>query len=317
MADFPASARFVLTGPSGWIGQAMLDALARALGGPLAGRVTAFASRARDMDLPSGERLAVRALETITPDDVAGAHVIHLAYLTKEKAEELGEAAFAATNEAIDDALLTALRGAAPASLFVASSGAAALAERGVDRHPYGCAKLRQEALFLGWAAAAGVPAIAGRIFNLSGPHINKVRSYAISDFALQAREDGEIRIQARVPVFRSYLHVEDLCALVLGAARRGIGRAAPIDLCGAEVVEMRDIAELVAEASHGSPPIRRHSVDFDRPSLYLGDPTHAKVLAMELGLALKPMAVQVAETLDWLWRVTVPRKTKLAKVDQ
>lgn len=315
MTLFSASARFVLTGPSGWIGRAMLDALTRACGGRLDGRVAAFASRARTETLPSGEQLAIRALDTIAPDDVAGAHVIHLAYLTKEKAEELGEPAFTATNETIDQALLGALAEAKPASLFVASSGAAALAERGEDRHPYGLAKLRQEARFLEWADAAGVPAIAGRIFNLAGPHINKLRAYAVSDFALQAQEADEIRIKAAVPVFRSYMHVEDLCALVLEAARRGVGRAAPIDLCGAETAEMADVARLVAEASPAAPPIRRGPVDYTRPSLYLGDPTHTKVLAMELGVALRPLAVQVADTWNWLLTNALGNQ-KLGKID-
>lgn len=305
MTQFPASARWVLTGPSGWIGRAMLDALARTRGGQLDGRVTAFASRARSETLPSGEQLDIRALDTIAPEDVVGAHVIHLAYLTKEKADELGEPAFAAANEAIDGALLAALEGATPASLFVASSGAAALAERGNDRHPYGLAKLRQEARFLEWADKAGVPAIAGRIFNLAGPHINKLRAYAVSDFALQALEEGEIGIKAPVPVFRSYMHVQDLCALVLGAAHRGVSRAVAIDLCGAEAVEMEDLAGMVAETLQGlalgSPPIRRGPVDYARPSLYLGDPTQAKVLAMELGVTLRPLSIQVADTLNWL----------------
>ena len=306
MAHNSSIPRFVLTGPSGWIGQAMLGALARARGGRLDGRVEAFGSRARTVELPWGEPLQIRALETIAPDDVAGAHVIHLAYLTKEKAEQMGEAAFTAANHAIDDALLAAIGAAAPASLFVASSGAAALAERGTDLHPYGLAKIRQEARFLEWAGALGIPAIAGRIFNLAGPHINKVRSYAISDFAMQAREDGEIRIQAQVPVFRSYLHVEDLCDLVIGAARQDIARPQPIDLCGTEIVEMEDIAALVAQASPDAPAIRRGPVDFSRPSLYLGDPTHARILAMELGLGLRPLAVQVADTISWLFRASV-----------
>jgi nucleoside-diphosphate-sugar epimerase len=281
----------------------MLDTIAKARGGRLDGHVAAFGSQARTLALPWGEELEVGPLETITPEDVAGAHVLHLAYLTKEKAEQLGEAAFTAANTAIDDALLAALSDATPASLFVASSGAAALAEQGVDDHPYGRAKLRQEERFLAWAAASGVPTIAGRIFNLAGPHINKLRGYAISDFAIQAHEDGEIGIQARVPVFRSYLHVEDLCALALGAGLRGIGRPMPIDLCGAEVVEMADIAALVAEALPGSPPIRRGPVDSARPSRYLGDPAHAKMLAMELGVGLAPLRDQVADTVAWLAR--------------
>lgn len=312
MSDSFALPRFVLTGPSGWIGQAMLDVIARAQGGRLDGCVTAFASQARTMDLRWGEQLNVRALETIEPDDVAGAHVIHLAYLTKEKVELLGVGAFDATNEAIDTALLAALQSAQPTSLFVASSGAAMLAENGSDQHPYGVAKLRQEARFLAWAAKTATPTITGRIFNLAGPYINKLHAYAISDFALQAQKNGNIQIQASVPVFRSYLHVEDLCALVLGAAQRGIGRTMPIDLCGAEVVEMQDIARLVAQVSHGNPSIYRGPVEFAKPSLYLGDPTHTKILAMELGTELKSMMSQIADTIAWLCQTTI-RKDKIS----
>ncbi|MBV1690040.1 NAD(P)-dependent oxidoreductase [Novosphingobium sp. G106] len=305
MAHPPASSRFVLTGPSGWIGRAMLDALSRAFDGRLGGRVVTFGSRARSMTLASGERLEVRALDTIGPDDVAGAHVIHLAYLTKEKADQLGESAFNATNDAIDDALLAAIGMAAPASLFVSSSGAAALAERGGDQHPYGLAKLRQEARFIAWGKSAGIPVIAGRIFNVAGPHINKLQSYAISNFALQAREQGEILIEAQVPVFRSFLHVDDLCTLVIDAAVQGVGRDRPIDLCGAEVVEMEDLAVLVAEASPNSPKINRRPVDYTRPSLYLGDHAQTKVLAMELGDRLSALPLQVRDTIAWLDRTS------------
>jgi hypothetical protein len=51
MGEIPTSSRFVLTGPSGWIGQAMLDALARGRGGRLDGRVAAFGSQARVLAL--------------------------------------------------------------------------------------------------------------------------------------------------------------------------------------------------------------------------------------------------------------------------
>lgn len=301
MAHIPSEARFVLTGPSGWIGRAMLDVLARALGGRLDGKVQAFGSRARAMDLPWGERLEVRPLQQIRPQDADGAHVIHLAYLTKEQAELLGERAFMDANLAIDDALLTALHHAQPASVFVASSGAAALVAQGRDLHPYGVAKLRQEARFLQWGRLTGVPVIAGRIFNIAGPHINKLRSYAISDFALQAREIGKIHINAQAPVFRSYLHVEDLCELIIAAGLQTVGRGDPTDLCGGEIVEMGDLASLVARASGNSPQILRGSVDYSTSSLYLGDYSQTRVLAMELGVTLSPLDVQVADTIAWL----------------
>lgn len=304
-APLPPDARFVLTGPSGWIGNAMLALLAGRMGGALGDRVSAFASSERTMPLSSGENLAVRDLASIRPADVDGAHVIHLAYLTKDKVEGIGERRFFDTNLAIDDHLLAALSQAKPASLFVASSGAAALAAAGVDLHPYGMTKLRQEARFLEWAASTGVATIAGRIFNIAGPHINKLDAYAISNFVVQALERREIHIQADQPVFRSSLHVMDLCALIVEAGLRGARRDRPVDLCGAQVVEMADIAALVS-AQMGDAPVRRAAMRYDRASVYLGHFPDTKVLAMELGFDLLPLSVQVRDTIRWI--VDIPR---------
>lgn len=299
-SPLPADARFVLTGPSGWIGTAMLASLADRAGGTLEGRVRAFASDHRIMALASGENLTVRALSSIRPEDVEGAHVIHLAYLTKDKVDAVGERRFFDTNLAIDDHLLAALAQARPASLFVASSGAAALAAQGRDLHPYGVAKLRQEARFLQWAKTAGVPMIAGRIFNIAGPYINKLDAYAISNFIVQARDRGEIQIQAGVPVFRSSLHVHDLCRLIIDAGLGSVDREEPVDLCGAEIFEMGDLAAMIA-IRMGHIPIRRVAVRHDEASIYLGNYPDTKVLAMELGFDLIPLTVQVEDTIRWI----------------
>ena len=303
----PPPDRIVITGPTGWIGQAMLAEIASAAGGRLDGRVTAFGSSARVMALPWGEALDVSPLDSITPADVAGAQIIHLAYLTKEKAETLGERCFTNDNLAIDDLVLDAL-GQAPtpaAGVFVASSGAAALAASGQDLHPYGLAKLRQEARFLAWGKAAGVPVLAGRIFNIAGPYGNKLESYALSNFIEQGRRKGQIAIAARVPVSRSFLHVSDLCRLVMAALATGVGRSRPVDLCGAEIVEMGDLAQVVSEVlaerlGHGV-PITRDTVDYTRPSSYLGQFADTKALAMELGIPLKLLRTQVIDTFAWL----------------
>jgi nucleoside-diphosphate-sugar epimerase len=302
----PASAdlddvRIVLTGPTGWIGSAMLDHLARALGPGWREKVTLFGSSARMLRAPDGRELSMRALEEIGPADVEGAAVVHLAYLTKEKAGLLGERRFTDTNLAIDDLVLNALAPARPRGVFVASSGAASLAARGVDRHPYGLTKLRQEDRFLEWGARADVPVLAGRIFNIAGPYMNKIESYALGSFISQAEQTGTIRIEARIPVFRSNLHVDDLCGLVLGSLRSRVGRPQAIDLCGSEIVEMEDVARIVADQFAGEINVVRDEVDCTRASVYLGDFTHTKVLGMELGQRFAPFAQQVADTCRWL----------------
>lgn len=294
--------RIVITGATGWIGTALLAHLAQRFGSRWAESVALFGSSARTIEAPDGSKLAIRLLGDLAARDVDDAIVIHLAYLTKEKVVSLGERLFTDTNLAIDDRLLNALERGRPRAVFVASSGAAKLAAEGKDRHPYGLCKLRQEDRLLGWGAATGTPVIAGRIFNLAGPYINKVASYAIGSFALQARQTGKIRIDARVPVFRSFLHVDDLCALIVDAALRGVHRYRAIDLCGAEALEMSDIADAVIRHSGiAQVEVVRDGIDWSKPSLYLGDPTHTKVLAMEVGRKFKTFDQQVVDTLAWL----------------
>lgn len=296
--------RLVITGPTGWIGRAMLALLAEGDARDGLGQgdeIALFGSRAGAVPLADGRSLPIRPLTTISADDVAGAHVIHLAYLTKGKVAELGEDAFRSGNDAIDAALLDALEKAVPASVFVASSGAARLAELGTDRHLYGVMKLEQEARFLDYGASHGVPVLCGRIFNVAGPHINKLEDYAVSNFAVQALERGAIRIEARQPVFRSFLHVTDLCRLVLRALRSGHGSAAPVDLCGNVVLEMADIAALVAAEVGGTVAISRPDLTFGSRSDYLGLAQDTKVLAMQLDLELAEPRMQVRDTVNWI----------------
>ena len=296
--------RFVLTGPTGWIGRALLELMHRpgdADGLAEGDEIFLFGSRAGVVRLVDGRELPVRPLADIAPDDVAGAHVIHLAYLTKDKVAGLGEDAFRRGNSAIDAALFAAISDAAPASLFVASSGAAQLAESGRDAHPYGLAKLEQEGRFLEWAREAAVPTLCGRIFNIAGPHINKLDAYAVSNFALQALNEGRIVVTADVPVFRSFLHVEDLCRIVLRAARRRIGADRPLDLCGSQLLEMQDIAELVAQEVGGAISIERPALDYSRCSAYLGAAQDSWVIAARLGLRTTDIRNQVRDTVNWI----------------
>lgn len=301
--------RWVITGPTGWIGQALLallaakdDADALCAGDGLA----LFGSRASTITLPNGQRLAVRPLNEIGPADVGGANVVHLAYLTKDKVTALGEAAFREGNEAIDASLLRAIEQAPPAALFVASSGAAHLAEKGVDPHPYGVMKVEQEARFLDFGASHRVPVLCGRIWNVAGPYINKLDAYAISNFAVQALERGAIKIDARVPVFRSFLHVTDLCRLIVRALRHGHGSSKPIDLCGNTVLEMGEIANMVASEIGGNVTISRAEICFANRSDYLGCPQETRSLAMQLDLELVDTQSQVRDTIEWIRGMSV-----------
>lgn len=296
--------RFVITGPTGWIGQAVLAQLATELGDGFAASVTAFASQARHLPVASSAGLPVRALSELAPADLAGSHLIHLAYLTKEKADSLGEREFSAQNIQIDDCVLNAAAQQKPRSVFVASSGAAAYALRDWSLNPYGLCKIRQEQRFLEFAQNAQVPTVVGRVFNIAGPYINKLPSYAISNMLLQARDTGIIRIAAPHLVYRSFLHVNDLAKLILSAGRALVDQPAPVDLCGAEVVEMNDIATRVTECFLSHVAVERPEISHTRIATYLGDFTSTHRLAVKFGVPIQPFMRQVRDTWDWMQTV-------------
>jgi nucleoside-diphosphate-sugar epimerase len=293
--------RFVITGPTGWIGQAVLARLAAELGDNFASSVTAFASRARHLPVPGTTGIAVRALADMVPQDLDGAHLIHLAYLTKERADSLGERDFTAQNILIDDCVLDAALRQKPRSVFVASSGAAAYALSDWSLNPYGLCKVRQEQRFLEFARNRQVPTLVGRVFNIAGPYINKLESYAISNMLMQARDNGKIRINASHLVSRSFMHVDDLAKLILSAGRHCHDEHAPVDLCGAQVVEMADIATSVASCFSSSISIERPEISHSYTASYLGNFTCTHILAARLGVSLQPFLRQVRDTWEWM----------------
>ncbi len=276
--------RLVITGPTGWVGSAAL-----AWAGARGMDVLAFGSSGRMYN-----NIKINALSDIAQFDLSDAIVLHLAFLTKDKTANMADADYRAANAAIDHHVLKACQRTPPRGLFVASSGAAA--------HPveaYGQMKIEQEQRFLDWGQGAGVPVLAGRIYNIAGPHINKHALYALSSLIVQARDTGLMAIQADRPVFRAYTHVDDVITVIMAALLAGEGRAAAFDIAGNELVEMDDVARAVSR--HLPVPITRPTVDWSRPSVYAGAAADFRALALKYGIVPRCFATQVADTVDYL----------------
>ncbi|MCY7281440.1 MAG: NAD-dependent epimerase/dehydratase family protein, partial [Sphingomonas bacterium] len=169
--------RIVITGASGWIGMATLDLLAVALAEKFATRVLCFGSSHRTLEVRDGTSIEQRSLGEIGLLEPAPTIVLHLAFLGKDRAEAMDEAAYRAACRALDQAVHDALDPIDTKAIFVASSGAATRAD---DPHAspamrlYGSLKREQEELFAAWAEQRHKRAVIARIFNISGPHINK-----------------------------------------------------------------------------------------------------------------------------------------------
>lgn len=304
-ADTPV----VITGGSGWLGQATLEMLDNALGDAIVERVHVFGSTDRILSLRSGRPILCRRLDSLSELVCKPPLFLHYAFLTREKVANFGFDTFVRLNLGIADRVAAAIARLQPIAVFLPSSGAVYRPDRSLDdeisHNPYGVLKVRDEKRFTLLCHGFGIPLTIMRIFNLAGPFINKVHSYALSSIIMDVLANRPITIRARAQVIRSFIHVGDLIAVAVAAGINDRRRAPPrvLDGCGSETIEIGDLGRRIA-AVLGRPNLRierPHPSAGDRPDRYLGDPTALAILADRLNIPLRDLSYQIRETADFL----------------
>jgi nucleoside-diphosphate-sugar epimerase len=298
--------RIVVVGAGGWLGLATLELLHRLLGPrAFAARVAAFGSSARVLQLRDGLTVTQRPLSDLASLPRAPSLVLHLAFLTQEKAKAISEEAYVAANRAISAEVLDALDQIGAEGVFVPSSGAVYMVNdpgAQASMRLYGRLKLEDEATFSEWAEARGRRAVIARVFNLSGPYINKQSSYALACFINDALARRPIEIKATRPVYRSFVAISELMSVVLGAltgaAPKGV---ALFDTAGDEVLEMGDIADFVRHVLEASADIRRQALDSSIPDRYVGDGATYRNLRAQAGVSTVDFPRQIKTTAAYM----------------
>ncbi|HUR24164.1 MAG TPA: NAD(P)-dependent oxidoreductase [Acidimicrobiales bacterium] len=298
--------RFAVTGASGWLGRTALDLLAEALGPDrFREAVVGFASTAKAVTLRDGTAAELRPLGQLPRLAPAPTHLLHFAYLTRDRVAEMGVPAYVEANTAITATVVGAIDRLRPAGVFGASSGAVYRAGGGfvtdVAADPYGALKHLEELAIRRAAADAGGRSVVARIFSLTGAYMTRPDLYALGDLVQQALAGGPMVVRARGPVERSYCAAGDVVTLAL-CSLLGEGDGDVVFDTGGDVVEVGELAELVREAV-GAPvaPLQRSwdpAVPADR---YVGDGARMSELAARQGLVLQSLQDQVRETASYL----------------
>ncbi|MEO8813493.1 MAG: NAD-dependent epimerase/dehydratase family protein [Caulobacteraceae bacterium] len=299
-----SDARIVVVGAGGWLGMATLELLHGLFGADFARRVVAFGSNARTLELRGGVRVAQRPLTSLDRLAPAPSLVLHLAFLTQEKARAMGEADYVSSNRAISGAVLTALDRIGAEAVFVASSGAAAMASdpaAEASKRLYGALKLKDEAAFGAWAEANGGTAAIARVFNLSGPYINKRTSYALACFIDDALAGRRISIRSGRPTWRSYVAIEEMMGVVFGVLTAGAAETVRFDTAGDAVYEMADIAGIVREVLGPGLAIDRPALTNEQPDRYVGDAASYRKLRRRINVEPVGFANQVRRTARFM----------------
>lgn len=296
--------RVAVTGATGWFGATALDLLDEALGTEVAAsRVTAYASAARHVRTSQGRVVDVLPLASLPTQQHAPTALLHFAFLTRDRAAELGTAAYAEANLRITTTVLDAVARHRPAGVVVTSSGAVYSGDgrlaTDLDANPYGTLKHLDELAFRSACADVGATCVVPRVFSVAGPHMTKPELYALGGMIGMAGRGGPVSVRATGPVVRSYVGVDEVVALALWAALTGTD--AVFD-SGGDPIEVEQLAQVVA-GEHGLAPssVQRRLDPAAPADRYVGDGTQMSRLAATAGLRLRPLPDLVRDTAGWL----------------
>lgn len=296
-----SNARIVVTGAGGWLGLATLDLLRDALGSSFDARVLAFGSAERVLKLRGGE-IVQRPLAELGALPAQPTWVLHLAFLTKDRAAAMSDEAYRAACLDIRAQVLDTLDAIDARAVFVASSGAATRADddsAARDMRLYGSLKRDDETAFAAWADRTGRRAVIARIFNITGPHINKLGAYAIASFILDALADRPIAVRAPRDVVRGYVAIRELMSLVLVLLGERADGTIQFD-SGGTALELGEVAATVARALGGG-PVERAAITEPVADRYAGDGVAYAGLLARHDIPAIPLDQQVVETARYL----------------
>lgn len=294
--------RIIITGAGGWLGLTLLDLLDKLLGPSALERVHCFGSSERTLELVNGRKVPQQPLDQITQLAERPGVLFHFAFLTKDRAEVMDDDAYCTANRAIQQLVLNALGQIGVQSVFLASSGAAYRANDASATEAmriYGRLKLEDEIDFSRWAEQSGKQLIAARIFNVSGPYINKISAYAMASFIADVLSGQPIVVKATRPVYRSYTAAEQLMSLALAAMLSAERQNLSFDT-GGKKLEMRELAAEVAAALNGSVAAVPAMIDHV-PDDYTGDTEGYDRLMARYNINSVPLRQQIFETASYL----------------
>ncbi|WP_298282455.1 NAD(P)-dependent oxidoreductase [Acidocella sp.] len=280
----------IITGAGGWLGRAALELVLNS-----GAEVYAFGASGRIYEARNGAQIAIRPLGELADLGVRDALVLHMAFLTREHAGRMPEADYRAANRAISHSVAEYIGRYGARGVFVPSSGAA----HGAG--PYGEGKREDEERFGDLGQRLAIPTVCMRVFNLAGPFINKLESYALACIIRDLQAGGPVRLRANHPVWRGYAHVADVLAIALGLLAAGESPTV-FDSWG-EPVELSDLAARAANVLGRPLTIERPAWQNGAADVYLGDATPYLAHAARLGRQPATLARQIADTADYLGR--------------
>lgn len=283
-----------ISGASGWLGRETIEVLEDIP----SHEMTLFTSNGRDLLIKNEKKLLSKNfLTSSSPPALDG--FIHLAFLTRDKVEEVGSKEFIAINMSLISKACQFIETSKPKWVVIVSSGAildrkSGNLESNIETNPYGFCKRVEEILVTQSAQKVGANVVIGRLWGASGNHMPLNDAYALSDFIVSAHRDKKITIKSGGKVFRRYVDAGEFMKVLIKSAI--LGDSLTVN-SGGPRVEIGELATLVASHFNGT-VIERSSTEVATDDYFpRGD--EFEVTASFLGVTLSDMKTQVSQTVE------------------
>ncbi|NQY42194.1 MAG: SDR family oxidoreductase [Legionellales bacterium] len=278
--------KIYITGPSGWIGKFFIEELYKYFQEDIHEIVIPISSSRKRIKLLSGlELTCISYDESLKLQPTNNNLLCHFAFLTRDKVDGLSLNKYIENNENISKYILKLVKLLQIEKMLYLSSGAVYRKNRelesNIQANPYGFLKRKDEECFSKIAAQSGIQLLIPRVFNVAGPYINKISTYAISNFIMQIEESREVKINAKGKVWRSYLALEDLFNLCflwfLDINKKQ--KTYIFDTVGTKEVELDDLATMIYQYLGLQPLILREYNNKIKEDYYVGESSMQKGL--------------------------------------
>lgn len=294
----------VVTGATGWLGRTTLEMLAAAFGSEFSNRVIAIGSHEQVLTLSSGVQVQVIAMEAARHAVVGQSAILfHYAFLTKDKVPNHSIEDYCVLNRKISRTVRSWIEEGRIRGVMMPSSGAIYDYLNGDRRDPhavtYGRLKLEDEKSFAESCRSVASCLAMPRVFNLSGPYINKFETYALSSIVVDVFRGGPIRLWADHVVLRSYVYVGDvveICTRWLLQEKDQL--EINFDTAGPEIVEVGELARRIAIVLSGKAlEVERPAITELRVDRYVGNSAGLLALCGVLGYQFIDLDDQIRRT--------------------
>ncbi|CAD6879884.1 hypothetical protein [Methylomonas albis] len=305
---FSKQSHIAVTGASGWLGRAALELFSALYGDEFNGRVSAYGSREQQIILDDGRTVSVRPLTEIihrhTQHDI---YLFHFAFLTKDKVGGYTDDEYIRLNNDIRSLVMQVLKQSQVKAVLLSSSGAVYDylndSNRDKSANLYGRLKYEDELLIEEICNKYDIKLLIPRIFNLSGPYINKLSAYALSSIITNVVAGENVVIRANKFVFRSYIYILDLlllCIRMMFSER--FEKIVRFDTVGDETVEVGELAVKVCKLLDVADlTIERPNIIGDEADSYLGNEQPIKEIIKGFEFPVTGLDRQILETAEYI----------------